>query len=150
VYAIGDSVLLAANEAVTSVFGGSVTVDGKVGRQPWTGTDLIEVWAGANPDVDLLVSLGNNGILRADDVDRIMAAAGPERRVAFVNVHVPRRWEKATNAALADRVPAYPNAVLLDWYGRVQQDGGLVGRDRIHPTTSGAAAYAALVRSAFD
>jgi peptidoglycan/LPS O-acetylase OafA/YrhL len=150
VYAIGDSVLLAASQAVASEFGGSVTVDGKVGRQPWTGTDLVEAWAGANPGVDLLVSLGNNGILRADDVDRIMAAAGPDRRVAFVNVHVPRRWERATNEALADRVAAYPNAVLLDWYGRVQQDGSLVGRDRIHPTTSGAAAYAALVRSAFD
>lgn len=149
VHAVGDSVLLAASEAVTAAFGGSVTIDAVVGRQPGDGVAIVEAWAPAHPGVDLVVSLGNNGILRDTDVDRIMAAAGPDRLVVFVNVAVPRRWEAPTNEVLAAEVAAHPNALLIDWHALVAQQPGLLGRDRIHPAPAGDDAFASWVRAPF-
>jgi peptidoglycan/LPS O-acetylase OafA/YrhL len=150
VHAVGDSVLLAASQAVSEAFAGQITVDAVVGRQPRDGVEVIEEWAPAHPDADLVVALGNNGILRTADIDRIMAAAGPHRRVAFVSVAVPRRWEGPTNDALRERIPDHPNAVLVDWHPTVEADRSLVGKDGIHPGRSGATTLASSIRVALS
>jgi peptidoglycan/LPS O-acetylase OafA/YrhL len=145
VHAVGDSVLLAIRDALSATLGGAVRIDGAVGRQPWDGVPMIQEWAAAHPGEHLVVVLGSNGILRPEHVDQIMAAAGTERRVVFVTAAVPRRWEGPTNDTLRSRVPAYPNARLVEWNHMVATNPGYVGDDRIHPTREGAIALSSAI-----
>jgi peptidoglycan/LPS O-acetylase OafA/YrhL len=147
-HAVGDSVLLAARDSMIAAFAGDIRVDAAVGRQPWDGVPLVEQWAPSHPGEHLVVVLGSNGILRPDDVDRIMAAAGSERRVVFVTVHVPRRWADASNDSIRSRAPAYPNAMVVDWAAMAGENPQFLGSDQIHPTRSGADALGAAIRHA--
>jgi hypothetical protein len=63
-------------------------------------------------------------------------------------VSVPRRWAEPTNDAIRGRVPAYPNARIVDWQAMVAGNGGFVGSDQIHPTRAGALALSAAIRDA--
>jgi peptidoglycan/LPS O-acetylase OafA/YrhL len=148
VHAIGDSVLLASRDALAATLGDGARIDAVVGRQPWDGVPLVQAWAATHPGEHLVVVLGSNGILRHEHVDEIMAAAGPDRRVVFVTVSVPRRWAEPTNDAIRGRVPAYPNARIVDWQAMVAGNGGFVGSDQIHPTRAGALALSAAIRDA--
>ena len=148
VHAVGDSVLLASRDALAAVLGESVRIDAVVGRQPWDGVPLVQGWAPSHPHEHLVVVLGSNGILRPEHVDEIMAAAGAERRVVFVTVSVPRRWQDPTNDAIRSRAPAHPNARVVDWQAMVAADPGFLGADQIHPTRTGAQALSAAIRDA--
>jgi peptidoglycan/LPS O-acetylase OafA/YrhL len=148
VHAVGDSVLLASRDALTAVLGESVRIDAVVGRQPWDGVPLVQGWAPSHPHEHLVVVLGSNGILRPEHVDEIMAAAGPERRVVFVTVSVPRRWQDPTNDAIRGRAPAHPNARIVDWQAMAAANPGFLGADQIHPTRAGAQALSAAIRDA--
>jgi hypothetical protein len=67
------------------------------------------------------------------------------RLVVWVNVSVPRTWEEHTNLVLAQQVPRYPNARLVDWYGAASTRRELFHGDGYHPTVEGAALFATLI-----
>jgi peptidoglycan/LPS O-acetylase OafA/YrhL len=148
VHAVGDSVLLATRDAMVATLGEGVRVDAAVGRQPWDGVPLVQAWAATHREEHLVVVLGSNGILRHEHVDEIMAAAGADRRVVFVTVSIPRRWAEPTNDAIRSRVPAHPNARIVDWQAMVAADSAYLGSDQIHPTRAGAVALSAAIRDA--
>jgi peptidoglycan/LPS O-acetylase OafA/YrhL len=148
VHAVGDSVLLAARDALAATLGDGARIDAAVGRQPWDGVPLVQAWAAAHPGEHLVVVLGSNGILRPEHVDEMMAAAGPDRRVVFVTASVPRRWQDPTNDAIRSRVPVHANVRIVDWHQMVAANPGYLGDDRIHPTRAGALALSAAIRDA--
>ncbi|MFN2284437.1 MAG: acetyltransferase, partial [Anaerolineae bacterium] len=69
-------------------------------------------------------------------------------RVVVVNIKVPRRWEGPNNAVLAEKIPQYANAVLVDWYSASIDRPELFWYDGIHLRPEGAAVYAALIAAA--
>ena len=71
------------------------------------------------------------------------------RRVAVVNVKVPRPWEEPNNAVFAEAVPRYPNAVLLDWKALGEANPDLFESDGVHMNQDGIRLYTDLVRSGF-
>jgi hypothetical protein len=60
-------------------------------------------------------------------------------------LHVPRQWEDADNAAIADGVRHYPNAVLLDWHAATADRPDLFISDGIHLQPEGERLYAQLI-----
>lgn len=88
--------------------------------------------------------LGNNGLFRAYELDAIMAAVG-ETRVVFVNVNVPREWEKPNNAMLESNVGRYANATLVDWHAESGGKRDYFVDDGVHVTGEGAAAYVKMI-----
>jgi lysophospholipase L1-like esterase len=93
-----------------------------------------------------VVELGTNGTVTASDFDAMMQAASGVSRVVFVNVDVPRSWEAADNAVLAEGVARYPGTALLaDWYTLASAHPEWFTPDQVHLQPAGAQALADLV-----
>nr|WP_274387402.1 acyltransferase family protein [Salsipaludibacter albus] len=117
VSAFGDSVMAGAVPEIEDAIDGAV-VDADVGRTSDQLVDLVAARADAGdlaPTV--VIHSGSNGPLPKGFVDRVMDVTGPDRRVLFVNVRVPLRWQDQVNRALASGVANHDNATLVDWYG---------------------------------
>ncbi|MFN3218662.1 MAG: hypothetical protein ACE367_19375 [Acidimicrobiales bacterium] len=150
VHAIGDSVLLGATDAFCAALGRAVpgiTEDAEVSRHFSVGIDLVaDARAATRGEMIFVIALGTNGPFADADLDALVAAAGRNSRLVFVNVHAPRDWEEAVNQSLADGVARHARrAVLVDWYGLAAGDGTLTGSDEIHLTCDGAATLAAAI-----
>lgn len=152
VSAIGDSVMLGASANLEQKIGsvGVVeTIDAEIGFQV---QDVISILgqrqaAGQLGNV-VVVHVGNNGPVSAEEFDEIMNILSGSRKVVFVNVKVPRRWEGPNNEVLAEGVGRYPNAVLVDWHGFSQERPQLFWDDGMHLRPEGAQAYTSLILQA--
>jgi lysophospholipase L1-like esterase len=146
VSAVGDSIMLDVEPYLQAVLSG-VKVDGSVSRQFETGIAVVQAEraAGTLGQV-LVVELGTNGTVTASDFDAMMQAASGVSRVVFVNVDVPRSWEAADNAVLAEGVARYPGTALLaDWYTLASAHPEWFTPDQVHLQPAGAQALADLV-----
>ena len=144
--AVGDSVMLGAQGALNSAMPG-IRVDAKVGRQFDSVLDVVSWYAseGLIPGT-LVVHAGTNGTFTDGDLDRLMELAG-DRRVLLVNARVARPWQDLVNQRLAAAAERHPNAVLVDWHALASNHPEWFANDGAHLKTSGAAAYAELIRS---
>jgi peptidoglycan/LPS O-acetylase OafA/YrhL/lysophospholipase L1-like esterase len=148
VLAVGDSILVDVAPALADALG-RVEVDAAIGRQVDDGVAVLESRraAGRLPEV-VIVNLGVNGPLFKAQFDRAMAALANVDTVIWVNVTVPRDWEDHTNEVLAQNVPRYPNARLVDWHAVSAGRPDLFWKDGYHPRPEGATLYANLVANA--
>ncbi len=148
-YALGDSVMLSAGDALEAAIPG-IAIDARVARQVDEGIETLRAWKAAGGTANaIIVHLGNNGTLFGDDVDTIMGIVGPNTRVVFLNVRVPRKWEEDVNWALGEVVPRYANARLVDW--RALSDScppDSFNEDEVHLRAEGAPCYANLIAAA--
>ena len=149
VSAVGDSVMLGASAPLERRIGniGIVeTIDAEIGLQI---QDVIAILsqrqAAGQLGNTVVVHTGNNGPISAKEFDEIMGILSRSRKVIFVNVKVPRRWEGPNNKVLAEGVGRYPNAVLVDWYGFSQERPQLFWDDGMHLRPEGAQAYTSLI-----
>ncbi len=147
VTAIGESVLLEAQSLLEAEIP-DITVLGEVGRQVTASLDLIRELRDAGQLGDaVVVHVGNNGIVRADTFEELMQVLDGVRRVAVVNVRVPRPWEEPNNDVFAQTVPRHPNAVLLDWKALGEANPDLFESDGVHMNQDGIRLYTDLLRS---
>jgi len=146
VTAIGDSVMLGSQEALSAAFGPLLQLDAAVSRQAEDAVRVAGLLAAAGQLGDrVVVHLGTNGIIRPEQFDELMRTLASVPRVVVVNTSVPRPWEAPVNELLAASVPNYPNAVLLDWKTVAAQHPEFFIEDGVHLNPEGAAAYAALI-----
>ena len=145
VTAVGDSVMVgAAGELNRALDNPAIQAD--VGFQ---AVDAIAVLqrrraAGQLGDV-VVVHIGTNGTFTAEQFDEIMRILADVRKVAFVNVKAPRTWEQPNNNMLAEKVPEYPNTVLIDWHAASADRPDFFVEDGIHLQPEGQQAYADLI-----
>ncbi|MDP8952736.1 MAG: acyltransferase [Actinomycetota bacterium] len=145
VTAIGDSVLIGAYEELDRTFD-DFAMRADVGMQ---AAGVIEIAqkrrAAGDLGEDVVVHIGSNGPLGADQFDEMMRNLEDARRVAFVNLKVPRPWEQRNNDMLAEGVQRYPNAVLVDWHAASAGRPELFVDDGIHLQPEGQRLYADLI-----
>jgi hypothetical protein len=147
--AIGDSVMLgAAYDLVAAI--PNIDVDASVGRQVSAAISLLQEREAAQQlGGTLLLHLGNNGTFTSAQFDQIMQIAGPDRRVFFINVHVPRSWQDSNNKVITDGVSRYPNAYLIDWAGATADAGSdIFISDGVHLQSAGAWLYTEVIEAA--
>ncbi len=144
--AVGDSVLVAGAEKLEEYIGEGLYTNATVGRQAVQVPALLREWrqAGTLGSI-VIVQIGANGYITEEDFTDIMAELKDVRGVIFVNLRVPREWEKANNATLAAGVKKYPNAVLLDWYTTSAGHPEYLKDDGVHPYQVGREVYAKLI-----
>jgi hypothetical protein len=148
VTAIGDSVMLEtlpalhqhipnlyANAAVSRQFGAAVPLVAQLAASGQLGNDLI-------------IDLGTNGRIIGTDIQAIMTAATPVRKVVFVNVKASRPWESSDNNTLRTVTAQYPNAVLVDWHTFGDAHPSIFWSDGIHLKPQFIDTYARLVAAA--
>jgi hypothetical protein len=97
-----------------------------------------------DPDIVGVVVLANNAALRAEDLDRAMAALDGFHRVWWVTARVfGPAWQDPNNALIVDLATRDPRAGVIDWFAASEGRDWL--NDGVHPNDEGQAALAALV-----
>jgi hypothetical protein len=146
--ALGDSIMLGATEEIEQRFGPDV-VDATVSRQFLDAPELMADLASRDvPPQVVVVGLGTNGPVQAEDFDRAMEAISPRTLVAFINVHVPRGWEATSNNEITAGVDRYDNAILIDWFSEASERRELLAGDGFHPSGEGRIILADLIAQA--
>ena len=75
----------------------------------------------------------------------LMDALG-DRRVYWVNVHVPTRyWHDEMNAVLVSLDAKYDNLSIIDWYSYSKDHPDWFVSDLVHPNREGAKGYVQLI-----
>ena len=147
VLAVGDSVMLAAKQALVDASGGRVLVDAAVARQADEGLDVLQRYRdmGGLMNVSaVVVHLGTNGPIGPNHIARLAELTRGVPRVVVVNVKVPKRWEEQSNATIRDHVPQHPTMRQAGWHAAASQPG-VLSYDGVHPTKDGARVYANVV-----
>jgi hypothetical protein len=146
VTAIGDSVMIGAAGELQRALG-NVDIDAAVARQAPAVIDILHQrrLTGQLGDT-VVIHIGTNGILNAEQFDGMMQELSGVRRVVFVNVKVPRFYEQTNNDVLADGVRRYPeNTVLVDWHAASAGRPELFVEDGYHLQLEGQRLYADLI-----
>lgn len=145
---IGDSVSLRAVDAFDGVFPHS-HIDAEKGRQFDAGRATFEGYIQQNLAGKIVVfALGTNGLVTDAQVDEIMADAGDQRIVVFVNTRSPQPWVGSTNQAIANAAKRYKNVRVIDWYGYSTNRNDLFDGDGTHLSTAGVTEYLKLIHDA--
>lgn len=143
--AIGDSVMLGAKTALEQRLG-SVRVDAAVSRQFGHAIDIVRSWYDNRILSDIVViHMGTNGIITQGHLDAMMDILKDRKRVVFLNLKVPRRWEQPDNDVLGANIPKYANAVLIDWHAVASAHPEWFYDDGFHLRPDGQRAYADLI-----
>jgi peptidoglycan/LPS O-acetylase OafA/YrhL len=150
VTALGDSVMVgAAGELTRSI--GELEIDAEVGRQAPAVIEILnQRRAEGQLGDEVVVHIGNNGTLSAEQFDEMMRALKGVRKVVFVNVKVPRSWEQSNNDVLAEGVRRYPNAVLADWHAASANRPEFFVEDGYHLQPEGQRVYADLIAAQLE
>ena len=146
VTAIGDSVMVGAAGELQRAIGNNLDIDAEVGRQASTVIDILrERQATGRLGEVVVIDIGNNGTLNAEQFDEMMWVLKGVHKVVFVNVKVPRTWEQPNNVVLAEGVWRYPNTVLVDWHAASANRPDFFVDDGYHLQTEGQQVYADLI-----
>jgi peptidoglycan/LPS O-acetylase OafA/YrhL len=146
VTAVGDSVMLGAATHLQRTIPNLTTMDAQVGLQVASAIDILRARRAAGQLGDVvLVHVGNNGTFTTEQFDEMMSVLAGVREVVFVNVNVPRPWERPNNAVLAAGVQRYPNAVLVDWYSASVNHPEYFVEDGVHLQIKGQRVYSRLI-----
>ena len=143
---IGDSVSLGAHDNLAAEFPHGL-MDTAGNRQVAAGIDALQGYLDQGVVGDtVVISLGTNGYLTDDDLEKIHTMVGDDRQLYFVNLRSPNAKDVDNNAAIDKIVAAYDNVHLIDWYSATQGHDEYLIADGIHLTWDGRDAYAALVK----
>lgn len=142
---IGDSVLLAVEPYLEKRLPGAV-LDGKVGRQLSHAGDTVEALEKTGKLGDIVIlELGTNGTFSDKSLTYLLDLLGKERSILMVTTRVPKKWQDSVNDKLKEAAAAYDNVTLVDWYALSAGKDAYFGKDGVHPTRTGAEAYAAML-----
>ena len=141
----GDSVVLGGRFALQAVLG-KVSIDAAVGRQPWEIADRIRIRRNEGRlGSDVVIHMGTNGLVRAEDLRPILRALSDRRRVVVVNVQVPRVWMDGSNDTIATVAKEFPNVRIANWHNASAGHKGYFVPDGVHLTPIGGRVFAHLI-----
>jgi peptidoglycan/LPS O-acetylase OafA/YrhL len=144
--ALGDSVMIgAAGELDRALDNPAIQAD--VGLQAADAIAILQRrHAAGQLDDIVVVHIGTNGNITAEQFDEIMRPLVDVPRVVFVNVKAPRPWEQPNNEVIAEGVRRYPkNTVLADWHATSADRPELFVDDGIHLQPEGQRVYADMI-----
>jgi hypothetical protein len=147
---LGDSVMLGAEAALHAGFA-NIDVDARVSRQIGV---MIEIARFRREQGELgtivVLHTGNNGYLRADQIEELCDILADVPRVLLLTVRVPREWEAPNNALIAAAAEQRANVTLVDWHAISTERADLFWNDGIHLRPEGAAFYAQVIAAAIE
>jgi peptidoglycan/LPS O-acetylase OafA/YrhL len=147
-YALGDSVLLGAQEHLRERIPG-IEVDAAVGRQARHALSIVQGWhARLDGGSTVLVHLGTNGYINEGQLRELLTALGGCKAVLLVTVHADRRWTAPNNELVARMAQEYANVRVIDWSGASAARPDWFVKDGIHLSRRGILAYSARIEAA--
>ena len=149
IWLTGDSVILGIrNELAKNHEIG--LVNARVGRQAPELLNEIERDLKTSPDGAVVLNLGNNNVLREDDVVAILDALAAKDEVILVNTAVPRPWRDGNNEIIRTVAARYANVTVVDWAKASEGRPEYFAPDGVHLVPTGVAVYVAEISRYLD
>ncbi len=148
--AIGDSVMLASSMALEEEFPG-IYVDGAVSRHyEALPTIISNMEAAGTLDQFVVLGFGTNGAAREGEFEDIVDLLGEDRVIILVMPYGDRWYMPEAKQQVIDFAKKYDNVYGAEWCQAATADTTLLRDDLIHPTLTGATAYADAVHDALQ
>jgi hypothetical protein len=148
VTAVGDSVMVASAAALEAAMPG-IYINAEVDRAMVNGLAVIQGLAARGLLRHyVVVGLGTNGPVTAEQIRELRRAIGPHRELVLINTSGPMPWESEVNGVLAAAAGHDARVDLADWHRAIANRTSLLWPDEIHPRPSGAKIYARVVHAA--
>lgn len=145
VWAIGDSIMVAATEALVS-HDPDILIEAETGRRFSKGLRVLEDLLDESSAPDTLVfALGTNNGASVDEIDALVALGEGINEIILVNVVVPRGWEQETNSTILQAAAAHSTISFVDWNATANGEKALFRSDGYHPSADGALVWAEMI-----
>ena len=135
---IGDSLTVDIGEKLKEKYPGAI-IDGKISRQLTAATTTAQNYTKYNSEnTAVIFQLGTNGPFTEGQAEELIKLFD-KSDIYFVNVKVPRAWEKTVNTDLNDLKEKHQNITIVDWYTVANSQGDYFEPDRVHLNQNGIA-----------
>ena len=144
VLVMGDSLTVDIGEKFQELYPGAV-IDGKIGRQLYVAVEEAKSYSKYNNENSAIIfQLGTNGPFTESQIEELVKQFD-KADIYFVNIKVPRAWEKTVNAALKETQEKHSNVKIIDWYSVANSTKDLFEPDRVHLNQTGIAEMVTLI-----
>ena len=144
VLVMGDSLTVDIGEKFQELYPGAV-IDGKIGRQLYVAVEEAKSYSKYNNENSAIIfQLGTNGPFTESQIEELVKQFD-KADIYFVNIKVPRAWEKTVNTALKEAQEKHSNVKLIDWYSVANSTKDLFEPDRVHLNQEGIAEMVTLI-----
>ena len=144
VLVMGDSLTVDIGEKFQELYPGAV-IDGKIGRQLYVAVEEARSYSKYNNENSAVIfQLGTNGPFTESQIEELVKEFD-KADIYFVNIKVPRAWEKTVNAALKETQEKHSNVKIIDWYSVANSTKDLFEPDRVHLNQTGIAEMVTLI-----
>lgn len=144
VLVMGDSLTVDIGEKFQEQYPGAV-IDGKIGRQLYVAVEEAKSYSKYNNENSAVIfQLGTNGPFTESQIEELVKEFD-KADIYFVNIKVPRAWEKTVNAALKETQEKHSNVKIIDWYSVANSTKDLFEPDRVHLNQAGIAEMVTLI-----
>ena len=141
---IGDSLTVDIGEKIKEKYPGAI-IDGKISRQLTAATSLADSYANYNNENTAVVfQLGTNGFFTESQVEELVKKFD-KADIYFVNVKVPRTWEKTVNKELDALKERHSDITIIDWYSVANNNQNYFEPDKVHLNAEGVEAMVSLI-----
>ena len=148
--AVGDSVMLAASEALNERFPG-ILIDAEVSRQYAEAiAEIRQLKESGQLRSTVFVGLGTNGPAADGEMDELLTILGSDRTVILVVPFGERDWMGQARAKIIEAAKEHDNVYVADWCGMAQENPALLYDDGVHPQAEGAALYVQALSDALE
>ena len=142
---VGDSLTVDIGEKFQELYPGAV-IDGKIGRQLYVAIEEAKNYSQYNNENSAIIfQLGTNGPFTESQIEELLKVFD-KADIYFVNIKVPRAWEKTVNTALKEAKEKHSNVNIIDWYTVANSSKDLFEPDRVHLNQNGIAEMVSLIQ----
>ena len=147
---IGDSIMVDASPYLHEMLPGAV-IDAQVGQQLYQVlTQVPQLKKAGDIGNRLILELGTNGYYSVTQLEALLHALGPMKKIVLVNTRETRPWEQAVNQTIATVAKSYPNTTMVDWYDIGAKYPQYFEPDQVHLNPQGAQYFASLLVHALE
>lgn len=141
---IGDSLTVDIGEKIKEKYPGAI-IDGKISRQLTAATALADQYANYNNEnTAVIFQLGTNGFFTESQVEELVKKFD-KADIYFVNVKVPRTWEKTVNKELEALKERHSDITIIDWYSVANNNQNYFEPDKVHLNSEGVETMVSLI-----
>ena len=139
--AIGDSVMLAASDALSQRFPG-IYIGAEESRHYASGIQILQQMKNAGTLRDtVFLGFGTNGAAQPNQISQAMDIIGEDHTVVMVVPYGDREWMAQSQKDVIDAAKEYDNAYIADWCGYAKNNPEMLYSDGVHPLPEGASGY---------
>ena len=141
---IGDSLTVDIGEKIKEKYPGAI-IDGKISRQLTAATALADQYANYNNEnTAVIFQLGTNGFFTESQVEELVKKFD-KADIYFVNVKVPRTWEKTVNKELESLKERHSDITIIDWNSVANNNQNYFEPDKVHLNSEGVETMVSLI-----